>query len=187
MNDSIDSSAAAPTPIIPPNNNPDIQVLLRIRPLSARELHHSASAVLQFENGDDGATVRVVDGATNNNNNNSGYGSGDNGRKVGSNICTTPSSGKSYNYDAVYGPDSTQVEVFHGVKGIVDAVCEGYNGTIVAYGQTGSGKVSVSSILDVFIVRFECCCILTVFNIILLYHYKDPHYLRRGRTVSFIY
>lgn len=157
MNDSIDSSTAAPTPIVPANTNPDIQVLLRIRPLSARELHHSASAVLQFENG---ATVRVVDAATNNN---SGYGSSDNGRKVGSNICTTPSGGKSYNYDAVYGPDSTQVEVFHGVKGIVDAVCEGYNGTIVAYGQTGSGKVS-----DVFIVQLLSVAVFNVFNIIIL-------------------
>lgn len=182
MNDSIDSSTAAPTPIVPANTNPDIQVLLRIRPLSARELHHSASAVLQFENG---ATVRVVDGATNNNN--SGYGSSDNGRKVGSNICTTPSGGKSYNYDAVYGPDSTQVEVFHGVKGIVDAVCEGYNGTIVAYGQTGSGKVrDVSSMLDVFIVQFEYYFIESLS--FCFHHYIDPHYFRRGRTVSsFIY
>lgn len=47
---------------------------------------------------------------------------------------------KSFTFDAVYGPESNQVEVFDGVKGIVDAVCEGYNGTIVAYGQTGSGK-----------------------------------------------
>ena len=134
MNDSIDSSTTA----APSNNsNPNIQVLLRIRPLSSRELHHSNSAILQFENSDDhGATVHIVDG-TNSSANGGGYGS-DSGRK--NNNSNNNNGGKSYNYDAVYGPESTQVEVFDGVKGIVDAVCEGYNGTIVAYGQTGSGE-----------------------------------------------
>ena len=47
---------------------------------------------------------------------------------------------KQFTFDAVHGPRSTQCEVYESVKGIVDAVAEGYNGTIVAYGQTGSGK-----------------------------------------------
>lgn len=47
---------------------------------------------------------------------------------------------KIFNFDAVLGPKSTQADVFDNVKEIVDAVANGYNGTIVAYGQTGSGK-----------------------------------------------
>ncbi len=40
-----------------------------------------------------------------------------------------------------FGPNSTQDDVFdHAAKPIVDAVLDGYNGTIFAYGQTGSGK-----------------------------------------------
>jgi len=47
---------------------------------------------------------------------------------------------KQYMFDAVHGERSTQSEVYDSIKGIVDAVVDGYNGTIVAYGQTGSGK-----------------------------------------------
>ncbi|KAK1736390.1 kinesin family protein [Skeletonema marinoi] len=48
--------------------------------------------------------------------------------------------GSSFTYDAVFGPESQQIDIFESVKGIVDAVVSGYNGTIVAYGQTSSGK-----------------------------------------------
>jgi len=47
---------------------------------------------------------------------------------------------KQFMFDAVHGERSTQSEVYESVSGIVDAVVDGYNGTIVAYGQTGSGK-----------------------------------------------
>ncbi len=43
-------------------------------------------------------------------------------------------------FDAVHGGNSTQSDVYESVKGIVDAIVAGYNGTIVTYGQTGSGK-----------------------------------------------
>lgn len=46
-----------------------------------------------------------------------------------------------FTFDKVFQMDSRQVEVFEfGVKGIVDDVMNGYNGTCFAYGQTGSGK-----------------------------------------------
>ena len=61
-----------------------------------------------------------------------GYSSDDNN--------TSSAYSKQFTFDAVHGPRSTQCEVYESVKGIVDAVSEGYNGTIVAYGQTGSGK-----------------------------------------------
>ncbi len=65
-----------------------------------------------------------------------GYTSDDNNNNSTNNITTH----KQFTFDAVHGPRSTQCEVYESVKGIVDAVAAGYNGTIVAYGQTGSGK-----------------------------------------------
>lgn len=46
-----------------------------------------------------------------------------------------------FTFDRVFPMDTRQVEVFeYGVKGIVEDVLGGYNGTVFAYGQTGSGK-----------------------------------------------
>jgi hypothetical protein len=46
-----------------------------------------------------------------------------------------------FTFDAVYGADSTQREIYDRTAApIVDCVMEGYNGTIFAYGQTGAGK-----------------------------------------------
>eukprot|EP00127_Corallochytrium_limacisporum_P001121 Clim_evm9s40 gene=Clim_evmTU9s40 len=48
---------------------------------------------------------------------------------------------KTYSYDQVFGPDTSQVELYlDTVKPIVEEVLQGYNCTIFAYGQTGTGK-----------------------------------------------
>jgi kinesin family protein 3/17 len=48
---------------------------------------------------------------------------------------------KTFTFDYVFGPNSKQVDIYNLVaRPIVDAVLEGYNGTIFAYGQTGTGK-----------------------------------------------
>lgn len=59
--------------------------------------------------------------------------------------CTLESSsdgsGKVYQFDATFGPSSTTESVYEDVGSvIVEAVLEGYNGTVLAYGQTGCGK-----------------------------------------------
>lgn len=47
----------------------------------------------------------------------------------------------NFAFDAIFGPDSWQVDVFNEVAApVVKGVLEGFNGTIFAYGQTGSGK-----------------------------------------------
>ena len=47
----------------------------------------------------------------------------------------------NFTFDAIFGPDSRQVDVFEEVGApVVKGVMDGYNGTIFAYGQTGSGK-----------------------------------------------
>lgn len=56
-----------------------------------------------------------------------------------------------FNYDRAFGMESTQEEIFeYGVRGIVEDVVAGYNGTVFAYGQTGSGKSFT------MMVRREC-------------------------------
>lgn len=46
-----------------------------------------------------------------------------------------------FTFDATYGNDSTQADVFNkSVKPLVDSCLTGYNATIIAYGQTGAGK-----------------------------------------------
>lgn len=48
---------------------------------------------------------------------------------------------KSYNYDSVLGPDSTNDEAYADIAAhLVEKSLNGYNTTVFAYGQTGSGK-----------------------------------------------
>eukprot|EP00898_Chlorokybus_atmophyticus_P008831 jgi/Chlat1/894/Chrsp107S08614 len=49
-------------------------------------------------------------------------------------------SDKCFEFDRVFGPTSSQEDVFEEVRGLVTSVCDGYNVCIFAYGQTGSGK-----------------------------------------------
>lgn len=45
-----------------------------------------------------------------------------------------------YTFDSVFGPDSTQTQIFEETKRLVQSAIDGYNVCIFAYGQTGSGK-----------------------------------------------
>lgn len=110
----------------------NIRVLVRIRPLNEKEKAINPTPVLNiddcsFENDNvtGTGTIRILE------------------QPSRDSIATTPGRevrSQSFTYDAVFGPNSKQTEIFDGVNGIIDAVCEGYNGTIMAYGQTGSGK-----------------------------------------------
>lgn len=52
-----------------------------------------------------------------------------------------PGNGKVYQFDAAFGPEATTEFVYENVGSvIVEAVLDGYNGTVFAYGQTGCGK-----------------------------------------------
>ena len=48
---------------------------------------------------------------------------------------------RQYDFDHVFGPKSSQEDVYETVaKPLVDVVLSGFNATVFAYGQTGSGK-----------------------------------------------
>ena len=48
---------------------------------------------------------------------------------------------KTYTFDHVFGDDSKQLDIYNLIaRPIVEAVLEGFNGTVFAYGQTGTGK-----------------------------------------------
>lgn len=52
-----------------------------------------------------------------------------------------PGNGKVYQFDAAFGAEATTESVYENVGSvIVEAVLDGYNGTVFAYGQTGCGK-----------------------------------------------
>ncbi|GCA62950.1 kinesin-like protein [Kipferlia bialata] len=47
---------------------------------------------------------------------------------------------KNFIFDHIFGPTSTQEDVFENVQHIIQSAMDGYNACIFAYGQTGSGK-----------------------------------------------
>lgn len=87
-----------------------IRVYARIRPFSKTELADPEKAVDCYEV-NDSMTLTIQGRITN-----------------------------QYNFDSVFGPESTQEQIFDETKRLVQSAIDGYNVCIFAYGQTGSGK-----------------------------------------------
>lgn len=119
-----------------------IRVLVRVRPLNDKEAR--TKNILELSS-DNESGESSIDFNNNNNKESGGNASTSTSSSQGTvsivtNDLQPPGQQQSFTYDAVFGTNSEQIDIFESVKGIVDAVVSGYNGTIVAYGQTGSGK-----------------------------------------------
>ncbi|CAF0926166.1 unnamed protein product [Adineta ricciae] len=94
----------------------NVKVVVRCRPMSDKELDNDHKEIVYVSEATGTIDVRAPNS-------------------------TTDDTTKTYTFDHVFGQNSKQVDVYNLVaRPIVDAVLEGYNGTIFAYGQTGTGK-----------------------------------------------
>ncbi|KOX78531.1 Osmotic avoidance abnormal protein 3 [Melipona quadrifasciata] len=93
-----------------------VKVAVRCRPMNARELQQGCRNVVTVDPASKCCTLEcpAAGGAGN---------------------------GKVYQFDAAFDPQETTESVYENVGSvIVEAVLDGYNGTVFAYGQTGCGK-----------------------------------------------
>lgn len=100
----------------PPKSDDNVKVCVRCRPLNEKETSTNNKQVVSVDRERGTVSVRNPDA------------SGGEPPKV-------------YSFDHVFAPDSKQVDIYNLIsRPIVDAVLEGFNGTVFAYGQTGTGK-----------------------------------------------
>ncbi|KAK9269292.1 hypothetical protein L1049_001062 [Liquidambar formosana] len=90
----------------------NIRVFCRCRPLNTEEIASGASMTIDFESARDGELTVKSNGAPR----------------------------KTFRFDAVFGPQADQVDVFQDTAPFATSVLDGYNVCIFAYGQTGTGK-----------------------------------------------
>ena len=118
-------------------SNVNVKVVVRIRPQNKIETSRGGAPCVKVnDNGTgQGTEVNVEDG----------YNS------------------QKWTFDCVFSPSSKQPQVFEFVGApVVDAVFQGYNGTIFAYGQTSSGKTHTMTGPDGKFLGeiLYCCCFL---------------------------
>lgn len=93
----------------------NVQVAVRVRPISSRELKASDGSVVTTDESSCEVYIPV--------------------NPKRSTHC------KTYTFDSVFGPTTTQLQLYDSVcKPVVEEVLQGFNCTIFAYGQTGTGK-----------------------------------------------
>ncbi|KAL3805706.1 hypothetical protein HJC23_005950 [Cyclotella cryptica] len=97
------------------NNEQNVRVVARVRPLSHKERNEQSAECIRANSASHEILVldeQAADGK------------------------------RRFEFDSVFGPQSSQEEVYVGTAGsmIRDSIYKGFNGTILAYGQTGSGK-----------------------------------------------
>ncbi|KAK7401681.1 hypothetical protein VNO78_13353 [Psophocarpus tetragonolobus] len=90
----------------------NIRVFCRCRPLNIEETAAGATMALDFESSKDGELTVMSNGAPK----------------------------KTFKFDAVFGPQAEQADIFEDTAPFATSVLDGFNVCIFAYGQTGTGK-----------------------------------------------
>ncbi|XP_030439604.1 kinesin-like protein KIN-14Q isoform X4 [Syzygium oleosum] len=90
----------------------NIRVFCRCRPLNVEEIDAGASVAVDFESSNEGELTIKSNGAFR----------------------------RNFKFDAVFGPQADQADVFEDTAPFATSVLDGYNVCIFAYGQTGTGK-----------------------------------------------
>ncbi|KAL9345845.1 hypothetical protein Peur_060698 [Populus x canadensis] len=90
----------------------NIRVFCRCRPLKSEEVAAGALMTIDFESAKDGELTVMSNGLPK----------------------------KTFKFDAVFGPQANQADVFEDTAPFASSVLDGYNVCIFAYGQTGTGK-----------------------------------------------
>ncbi|XP_021886817.1 kinesin-like protein KIN-14Q isoform X2 [Carica papaya] len=90
----------------------NIRVFCRCRPLNPEEVAGGASMAIDFESAKDSELTVLSNGAPR----------------------------KTFKFDAVFGPQAGQADIFEDTAPFATSVLDGYNVCIFAYGQTGTGK-----------------------------------------------
>ncbi|WRX28361.1 Kinesin motor domain - like 10 [Theobroma cacao] len=90
----------------------NIRVFCQCRPLNSEEIAAGTSMAVDFESAKDGELTVLSNGAPR----------------------------KTFKFDAVFGPQADQADVFQDTAPFATSVLDGYNICIFAYGQTGTGK-----------------------------------------------
>ncbi|KAF8026028.1 hypothetical protein BT93_F2753 [Corymbia citriodora subsp. variegata] len=90
----------------------NIRVFCRCRPLNVDEIAAGASVAIDFESSNEGELTIKSNGAFR----------------------------RNFKFDAVFGPQADQADVFEDTAPFATSVLDGYNVCIFAYGQTGTGK-----------------------------------------------
>lgn len=98
------------------DSNDNVKVCVRSRPLNDKEIREKNQKVVSVDRNSGQISVRNPNG------------SADEPPKV-------------FTFDHVFDDVTKQLDIYNLIaRPIVDAVLEGYNGTVFAYGQTGTGK-----------------------------------------------
>lgn len=113
--ESMTQSSGSTEPSTPGDN---INVVVRVRPLSEKELREGDEMVIQFP-----GNGQLLCEAQNN------------GSK-------SAQQSKQFSYNVVFEPGATQDDIvqYSGIKRLIEMAIEGFSCTAFCYGQTGSGK-----------------------------------------------